>query len=288
MAATKRSKSRSYNSNGLTSSIATMITTRLSSVVTFPYKLCRTGLRRFITTTLLLKQNNKAYQLLVNTAFETMDDSDSGYLDEAELYAGMLLVHLNIAKYAGPAACYPPTRTHCDALFQQADTDTSGGIDRLEFVYIVSELSKQILARMLVYWFVLLLSVPLLASTIIRILHVPTNTYYDYATREFISMTAFFLIVPTLWNYIERRRSTTRPTTNSIALKRTTLNNDSDTNTDTVTMTDNDEDDEEDTHASTKTAIINASTREAQRERRRCRRNSSLILNRSDISDGGD
>lgn len=258
-----------------------------------------------MTTTTLLKQNNKAYQLLVNTAFETMDDSDSGYIDEAELYAGMLLVHLNIAKYAGPAACYPPTRTHCDALFQQADTDTSGGIDRFEFVYIVSELSKQILARMIVYWFVLLLSVPVLASTIIRILHVPTNTYYDYATRELISMTAFFLIVPTLWNYIERRRSsTTRPTTitssdttntpsknsnsNSIARKRTTLNNDSDTKKNTATMTD-DDDDEEDAHASTRTVILNSSTREAQRERRRCRRNSSLlILTRSAISDGGD
>ena len=46
--------------------------------------------------------------------------------------SSVLLIHLNLAKYAGPAACYPPTRDVCDTLFDKADTDNSGGISQEE------------------------------------------------------------------------------------------------------------------------------------------------------------
>jgi Ca2+-binding EF-hand superfamily protein len=46
-------------------------------------------------------------------------------------------VHLNLAKYAGPAACYPATRQVVDQLFLASDDDNSGGIDENEFVNIM-------------------------------------------------------------------------------------------------------------------------------------------------------
>lgn len=33
---------------------------------------------------------------------------------------------VNLAKYAGPAACYPPSRAIVDQLFEAADTNHSG------------------------------------------------------------------------------------------------------------------------------------------------------------------
>lgn len=35
-----------------------------------------------------------------------MDIANKGEIDKVELYAGLLMIHLKIAKYAGPAACY--------------------------------------------------------------------------------------------------------------------------------------------------------------------------------------
>ena len=90
-----------------------------------------------MTTQNHCRHKNKSFQLLVNKAFDACDGSNDGKIDEAELNAGLLLVHLKLAKYAGPAACYPPTRKVCDVLFQKADIDNSGGIDKQEFYYIV-------------------------------------------------------------------------------------------------------------------------------------------------------
>jgi len=112
--------------------------------------------RKFICTT----TKTKAFQLLVNKAFDICDMSDDGIIDASELYTGLLLVHLNLAKYAGPAACYPPTRHVCDRMFEKADTDQSNGIDRSEFQYIIGILCGQIISRMIVYWIVVILCVP--------------------------------------------------------------------------------------------------------------------------------
>ena len=38
-------------------------------------------------------------------AFETVDADGSGEVDEKELYSGLLLIHLKLGSYAGPAAC---------------------------------------------------------------------------------------------------------------------------------------------------------------------------------------
>ena len=39
----------------------------------------------------------------------SMDSTGNGEVTKDELYAGLLLVHLNLAKFAGAAACYVST-----------------------------------------------------------------------------------------------------------------------------------------------------------------------------------
>lgn len=146
-----------------------------------------------------------AFTTLVDKAFAVCDDSADGIIDEAELYAGLLLVHLTLAKYAGPAACYPPTRKVCDRLFDAADQDNSNGLDKDQFHWVMGILCVQILSRMMVYYVVLILCVPILASYVIAIAHIKEGTYLELATRESVSMLSFFLVVPLLWNAIDAR-----------------------------------------------------------------------------------
>jgi len=47
-----------------------------------------------------------AFRKLCKWAFDICDSDGTGEIDKTELYAGLLLVHINLAKYAGPAACY--------------------------------------------------------------------------------------------------------------------------------------------------------------------------------------
>lgn len=148
---------------------------------------------------------SRAFQVLVSKAFEVCDDSGDGAIDEAELYAGLLLVHLNLAKYAGPAACYPPTRAVCDRLFRTADRDDSGGLDRSQFHWIMGVLCAQILSRMLVYYVVLILGVPILATGVVTVAHIPKDTYLELLIRQSVSTSVFVLAIPLLWNNIDAR-----------------------------------------------------------------------------------
>jgi hypothetical protein len=53
-----------------------------------------------------LLTRRRFFQQMVDRAFQDCDTSMSGEVDKNELYAGLLMVHLKLAKYAGPAACY--------------------------------------------------------------------------------------------------------------------------------------------------------------------------------------
>ena len=61
---------------------------------------------------------SKAFKVLVDKTFESMDIANKGEIDKVELYAGLLMIHLTIAKYAGPAACY--VRHHSFALVMKS------------------------------------------------------------------------------------------------------------------------------------------------------------------------
>jgi hypothetical protein len=47
----------------------------------------------------------KFFKTMVHQAFEDIDADGSGDIDEKELYSGLLLIHLKLGAYAGPAAC---------------------------------------------------------------------------------------------------------------------------------------------------------------------------------------
>jgi len=49
---------------------------------------------------------SRGFQHLCKWAFGVCDSNGTGSINKTELYAGFLLVHLTLAKYAGPAACY--------------------------------------------------------------------------------------------------------------------------------------------------------------------------------------
>jgi hypothetical protein len=54
-----------------------------------------------------------------NAAFAVVDADESGEVDEKELYSGLLLIHLKLGCYAGPAACRPVDRQRVHAVFQK-------------------------------------------------------------------------------------------------------------------------------------------------------------------------
>jgi hypothetical protein len=49
---------------------------------------------------------SKPFKMIVKKVFQDMDFEGNGQVDKNELYMGLLMVHLKLAKCAGPAACY--------------------------------------------------------------------------------------------------------------------------------------------------------------------------------------
>jgi hypothetical protein len=147
--------------------------------------------------------NSRAFQRLVHWAFSVCDNDGTGELGKAELFAGLLLVHLNLAKYAGPAACYPPSRHTVNQLFDAADANRNGGIDETEFSVIMGICCAQILSRIAVYYAILILFVPYLVNYVIMYFLIEENSYQEMATKQLLSMAVFFLAIPLLWNKID-------------------------------------------------------------------------------------
>ena len=110
---------------------------------------------------------------------------------------------VNLAKYAGPAACYPPTRQVSNQLFDAADANKSGTIDKNEFVKIMGIACGQILGRILVYYLILILLVPFLAAWAVDRLQFPTDSYIEMAVKQVIGLSFFFFIIPFVWNHID-------------------------------------------------------------------------------------
>ena len=96
---------------------------------------------------------SKTFEKLAKWAFSMCNsDKETGKINKTELYAGILLVHLNLAKYAGPAACYPPSRATVENLFDLIDEDQSQAIDEREFIQILKICSVDIASRRLHEW----------------------------------------------------------------------------------------------------------------------------------------
>mmetsp|Transcript_32742 Transcript_32742/g.47803 ORF Transcript_32742/g.47803 Transcript_32742/m.47803 type:complete len:209 (+) Transcript_32742:317-943(+) len=118
------------------------------------------------------------YNQLANCkAFKRMDKDGSGSVNKEEMYSGLLLLQLNLAKYAGPSACKPPKRKVVDEIFDDMDKDKSGKIEEEEFVDIMVVLCSGIASRITAQIILKLFVIPFLARKIVAISTLLLITY---------------------------------------------------------------------------------------------------------------
>ena len=102
----------------------------------------------------------------------------------------------------------PPSRQTCDELFTAADKDNSGEIDRGEFVEIIQVCCAQIMSRILIYYLIIIVLVPLVATQIVNGLddyfEIPDGTPKERAAESAVGFILFSLAVPILWNKVDR------------------------------------------------------------------------------------
>lgn len=109
----------------------------------------------------------KWFTQMCDQAFAAIDADGSGNVDEKELYSGLLLIHLKLGTYAGPAACRPLSRERAETVFHKFDVDGSGTLDKDEFQNVMTVLFGNVFFRVLVQWTLTLMVVPMVAQAII-------------------------------------------------------------------------------------------------------------------------
>ncbi|CAB9519699.1 expressed unknown protein [Seminavis robusta] len=164
---------------------------------------------------LLKKVANWAY----DTCAETKKDKK---IDQAALYAGTLLVHLHLSKYVGVAACLPPTREQVDELFELADQDQSGHLNREEFSNAIVVACTPISIRVAIYWS-LLTVLPIAVSSTMggvtrlmqgNIASLPPGilkrglSVVEWIIRHVFSILFFSILVPNLFGRVDRATRT--------------------------------------------------------------------------------
>ena len=145
----------------------------------------------------------RAFGALVHHAFDIVDDSGEGKVDEAELYAGLLMVHIKLAGHAGPAALYPPSRATCDLMFRHADSNNNGFLNREEFKWVMGVMCANILGRMLVFFFVMILALPFVTSFVVELFKVPEGNYREKAIRAATTIVLLYVFLPFLFHKID-------------------------------------------------------------------------------------
>lgn len=125
----------------------------------------------------------RLFRKICASAFDMVDVDGSGSVDEKELYSGLLLIHLKLGCYAGPAACRPLGREKVAEMFRKFDADQSGCLDRDEFQDCMALLFGNVLLRVIAQWSLTLIIVPLVAGKIlegiVRLYHFIVNFIAD-------------------------------------------------------------------------------------------------------------
>jgi hypothetical protein len=141
--------------------------------------------------------------MMVVSVFASMDSTGHGEVTKDELYSGLLLVHLKLAKFVGAPACYPPEKSTCDTLFDAADHDNSGGIDKDEFSSIMAVSCAQIMSRMVMYYLIVMLFVPYAAAQVVDALPIDEGSYLEMITEAAVGFVIFSVAIPVVWNKID-------------------------------------------------------------------------------------
>jgi len=97
----------------------------------------------------------------------------------------------------------PPGKSICDDLFDAADHNQSGGIDKDEFVAIMGVCCAQILSRMMFYYLILLLFVPYFSTSIVDYLWIPNGSYLEILLENIVGFAMFYIAVPVAWDFID-------------------------------------------------------------------------------------
>lgn len=110
---------------------------------------------------------SKRFQKLVDNVFLSIDTDGSGEIDKKELYAGLIMIHLRLAAYVGPAACRPATKEYVEEIFDHLDKDGSGHLSREEFGAVMAILLSQITSRIALYMVFPIVIIPLISQAIV-------------------------------------------------------------------------------------------------------------------------
>lgn len=131
-----------------------------------------------------------------------------GHIGPTELYAGLLWVHVQLARYLGVAALYPPDRSVVYDLFLISDVDDSGGIDREEFNLIAKTTCAQIMGRLGVVYLARFIVFPILSQWLIMyflpfssLLPRVVHTVLEQAVSSFL----FLILIPVWFGIIDEQ-----------------------------------------------------------------------------------
>jgi hypothetical protein len=103
----------------------------------------------------------------------------------------------------------PPDRAVVNDLFEASDADNSGGIDRQEFNIILGVSCAQILTRILVNYATMIFFIPYLAQKIVDRWGIKEGSYMETVCEQIVGLILFLLVIPLLWNRIDREANQT-------------------------------------------------------------------------------
>jgi len=108
------------------------------------------------------------FKRAVDSAFDMIDVDKSGDVTLEELYAGLLIMHLQLAVYAGAPACRPASKEYVTEIFHLLDVDSSNTLSKEEFAAVMKILYSQVFTRIVIHWLLTLMIVPIISQYIIK------------------------------------------------------------------------------------------------------------------------
>ena len=105
------------------------------------------------------------YESVVTRLF-AMAAGEDQQLDHTELYCMCLELYCTTTQYM-PQVLTPPTRSHTDALFLAFDTESTGYLDREQFICLASVFYEHLLMRIAAQSLISLLVAPLTAAAVV-------------------------------------------------------------------------------------------------------------------------
>jgi len=123
------------------------------------------------------------FQSMCENAFKLCDEDKSGEVDEKELYQGLLLIHLQLGLYAGPAACRPIGRDRSREVFKMFDVNNDEQLSLFEFKSVMMLLFSNVLLRVLVQWMLTILIVPMISQKIVHDIESGLNATWIFITE---------------------------------------------------------------------------------------------------------